>query len=336
MTKTRNGALRAILLALSVVLILTGCSSERKYIPDPEASLTEVVLSETATEQTLPGNQVEYHGELYERRDDITTLLLLGLDKFEHTQQSIGYTNKMQSDFLILVILDRKSNTCNLLHLNRDTMTKIRRLGIGGSAAGTFTGQLALAHTYGSGGSDSAINATKAVSTLLGGNRIDHYITLTMDAVAIINDALGGVPVTVLEDFGDIAPDLKKGETVVLKGEESLIYVRVRGGIGDQSNLSRMERQRQYLYAFYEKLMDAYKADQSFLTKTLWKVSDDFTSDCSTNALEGLWLEMSEAELQPIRTIDGKAVKGDEFIEFYPDEESLQETILELFYQKVS
>ena len=31
--------------------------------------------------------------------------------------------------------------------------------------------------------------------------KIDHYISLTMDSVAVMNDLVGGVEVTVLDDF---------------------------------------------------------------------------------------------------------------------------------------
>ena len=125
---------------------------------------------------------------------------------------------------------------------------------------------MALAHTYGSGGSDSCLNAVKAVSRLLGGVKIDHYMTLTMDGVGKINNLVGGVTVTMLEDFSELDPAMKKGETVTLKGEQALLYVRTRQGIGDQSNLSRMERQRQYLESFYGKLMEANRKIDGFLS----------------------------------------------------------------------
>ncbi len=337
MTSKRKSALRAILLALSVTILLAGCSGKPEEVSAPELllSATEASVTVPVTEETLPEGQMEYQGEVYQLRDDLTTLLIMGLDKYEHTEQEIGYLNNLQSDFLMLAVLDKEANTCELLHLNRDTMTEIRRLGIGGGVADKYTGQLALAHTHGSGGSDSAINAMKAVSTLLGGVKIDHYITLTMNAVGVINDALGGVTVTVLQDFGDTAPHLKKGEEVTLMGEDALLYVRGRKGVGDQSNLDRMERQRQYLEAFYEKLMETTREEDDFLTKTMWKMSEDFTTDCSTTALDKLWDEMSQAQLQPIRTIEGKAVKGEEFMEFYVDEDDLQKTITELFCEKL-
>ena len=44
-----------------------------------------------------------------------------------------------------------------------------------------MTGQLALAHTYGSGEEDSCENTVLAVENLLYGVGIDHYVSLTMD-----------------------------------------------------------------------------------------------------------------------------------------------------------
>ena len=37
--------------------------------------------------------------------------------------------------------------------------------------------------------------------------------------------------------------------------------------------------------------------------------------------------------LQEMQEIQGEAVQGEEFIEFYPDEEKLAEQVLELFYE---
>mgnify|MGYP000585160404 FL=1 len=68
-----------------------------------------------------------------------------------------------------------------------------------------------------------------------------------MDAVPILNDLLGGVEVTVLDDFSGIDDTLIKGETVTLHGDHALTYVRERYGLEDSSNSTRMVRQRQYM-----------------------------------------------------------------------------------------
>ena len=105
-------------------------------------------------------------------------------------------------------------------------MTQIQILGVTEEPAGSFTGQLALAHTYGSGEEDSCENTVLAVSNLLYGMEIDHYVSLTMDGVALLNDLVGGVPVEVLDDFSGIDDSLVQGETVTLRGRQALTYVR--------------------------------------------------------------------------------------------------------------
>lgn len=325
------------MLALSIFLtsmFLIGCGKQKAdQVPSTEP--VPVLETSAAEESSVPQNAVEYNGEYYVPREGLQTILIMGLDKYEREESTFAYTNKMQSDFLLLAIIDEEDRTCDLLHLNRDTMTEIRRLGFGGADTGEFIGQLALAHTYGSGGSDSCLNAVRAVSDLLGGIKIDHYMTLTMDAVGKINDLVGGVTVTMLEDFTELDPAMKKGEEVTLKGDQALLYVRARQGVGDQTNLSRMERQRQYLNAFYGKLMEANKKVDGFLSSTLLKVNDDFESDCTVNQLDALSDILEICTVNPIVYMEGESVVGDEFVEFYIDEESRQETILSLFYEKM-
>lgn len=84
---------------------------------------------------------------------------------------------------------------------------------------------------------------------------------MTMGAVPYINDLVGGVPVTVLDDFSGIDDSLVEGETITLKGEQALHYVRIRGGLEDSSNLNRMKRQQQYLESMAEQIG---KLDENF------------------------------------------------------------------------
>lgn len=303
---------RGFALVLLCCLLLTGCG---KVPAEPAAT--------TAATQAGP-----------QFREDLTTILLMGLDKYERPEGKKGYTNQLQSDFLMLLVIDETAGTCQLLHLNRDTMAEIRILGIGGDAAGKFTGQLALAHTYGSGGSDSCLNAVKSVSKLLGGIPVDHYMSLTMDAVGTINDLVGGVTVTVLHDFGGDHPQLKKGEQVTLKGDLALTYVRSRMTTGDGSNQQRMERQQQYLEGLITKLMERNKQVPDFLKDCLLQTNDSFVSDMTVNQLEKLSAVMENCEVLPIQTIPGETKEGEEFVEFYPDPEALEAIVTTLFYEK--
>ena len=277
---------------------------------------------------------VYYNGSRYLPKKNLETLLLIGEDKFLNQQEEESYVNTKQADFLLLLIMDKENGTCQVLQLNRDTMTQIESYGVAGESAGTYEGQLALAHTYGSGGQDSCRYQAIAVSNLLYGVSIDHFCSVTMDAVAVINDAVGGVSVQVMDDMTMVDPSFVQGETVTLEGEQALKYVRNRKELDDTTNLHRMERQRQYMQALYEKLMACVDGDAGFTAKLLLAVNDYVTSDCSVTQLQELADFLTACDMPDIDTIDGENVKGEEFMEFYPDEDQLRQYVMDHFYTK--
>lgn len=275
-----------------------------------------------------------YNGTAYARREDLETVLLLGVDKFEGETPE-GYINNQQADFLLLLVLDEENETCTPIQLNRDTMTQIQILGVTGEPAGTTTGQLALAHTYGSGEEDSCENTVLAVSNLLYGMEIDHYISLTMDGVALLNDLVGGVTVEVLDDFSGIDDSLVQGETVTLQGQQALTYVRSRGGLEDSSNLHRMERQRQYLSALQQQLKAAVQQEDGFTLDALLQLNEYMVSDCTVNQLSDLGDSLAAYQVSDILTTPGDAQVGEEYMEFTVDEYALQQMVMDVFYEPV-
>lgn len=278
---------------------------------------------------------IYYEDTWYTQREQVETWLLMGVDKFEsQTQQPNSYRNDQQTDFFLLVVMDHEGQICTPIQINRDTMAQLRVLGMGGANVGTTTGQLALAHTYGSGGSDSCRNAVDAVSNFLMGTAIDHYVSLTMDAVAVLNDALGGVTVTVLDDFTGIDDTLKKGENVTLQGKQALTYVRTRKDVADSSNLARQQRQQQYMSAVYQRFMELSEQDEGVFAKAILQVSPYMVSDCTVEQLGRLAATVEAYRVDDILTIEGNAVKGAEYMEFYADEQALTALLLDVLYQK--
>ena len=275
-----------------------------------------------------------YNGTAYAKREDLETVLLLGVDKFEGETPE-GYINNQQADFLLLLVMDKQHETCTPIQLNRDTMTQIQILGVTGEPAGTMTGQLALAHTYGSGEEDSCENTVLAVENLLYGVGIDHYVSLTMDGVALLNDLVGGVTVEVLDDFSGIDDSLVQGEIVTLQGQQALTYVRSRGGLEDSSNLHRMERQRQYLAALQQQLKAAVQQEDGFTLDALLQLNEYMVSDCTVDQLSDLGNSLAAYQVSDILTTPGDAQEGEEFMEFTVDEDALQQLVMDVFYEPV-
>lgn len=277
------------------------------------------------------GKTIVRQDTAYFPRQDITVVLVLGIDRYGPVADSGSYNNRGAADLVMLLIFDETNEICSVLHLNRDTMVEMPVLGIGGREAGTGYGQLALAHTYGSGLEDSCENTSKTVSGLLGGISIDHYIAVNMDAVAIANDAVGGVAVYVTEDFSRVDDTIGQG-MVTLKGEQAIHYVRTRKDVGDQQNLSRMERQQAYIEGFAASFREKLEKDPEFILKVCENVAPYLVTDCTADTISNMIDRYGNYAAGDVVMPEGRSVMGEEYIEFYVDDQSLDSLILELFY----
>ncbi len=241
-----------------------------------------------------------------------------------------SYVNEGKDDFNALLILDKESNTYTILQLNRDTMTPVQCLGIGGAVADTEIMQLALAHTYGSGLDDSCENTVTAVETFLHGIDVDYYFSMNMTAVKQLVDAVGGVTVTIRDDFSAVDPTLVQGETMTLNGEQCLIYIRARRDVGDQTNITRSERQKDFIFQLLSQL-DGMEAN----TEELYTGILDYVQTDLGTYTETMLEKIRDAECAGIVTPEGEALVGEEFMEFYADDDSVWELVIRLFYEPV-
>ena len=267
----------------------------------------------------------------YYPRQDITVIMLLGIDKTGPVEHSGSYNNTGAADMVSLLIFDEKNETYTILGLNRDAMVTMPVLGIGGKQAGTQYAQLALAHTQGSGLEDSCENTKTTVSNLLYGLHIDYYLSMNMDAIAILNDAVGGVTVNVTEDFSDIDPTITMGQ-MTLKGQQAINFVRTRKDVGDQLNISRMERQKEYISGFFTALRNRTEQDEGFLISAYEEVDPYIVSDISAKQMSSLFQRYADYEYQGMQNIEGENVLTEVYYEFHIDEKKLDALILKLFY----
>jgi len=274
------------------------------------------------------GKQIFYEGAWYTPRESLESFLIIGIDN-----QEVGTEhrrNAQQADFLALVVMDKAQEVYRILYLNRDTMADIAQTDAYGEEYGTMEAQLALAHAYGNEEKIRCRNTVNAVERLLYGINIDHYISLTMDAVPLLNDSVGGVTLQLMDDFTDLDEDFVKDAVVTLNGGQALTYVQARGALEDNSNLFRMERQRQYVAAFLEKAgsMEAEALLEAFLDAKRYIVSD-----CTADQFSRLAEKFEQYSYGGTDTPAGEAVKGTEYMEYHVDEQALQGLVVEWFYE---
>ncbi len=305
------------------------------YIVATVVSIALILLGLRAFDnKAQPGVAVEddtlkYDGKSYVLNRNVETFLLIGVDDFAKDVKYDSYVNTYQSDFLLLLVFDVNKEEVKGIQINRDSMTDVTVLGIQGQRVAKETMQIALAHTYGTGQMDSATNTVEAVEDLFGIS-IDHYARVTMDAIPVANDAIGGV--TLVPQVSIPESGIKEGAQMTLMGDASLAYVRARMDVADGTNLSRIERQRQYMDAFVEQAKAQEEIDFS---SVLRKIKEYTVSDCSIERLQSIYNQMNTYKDLGISTLKGEATTGAEgFVEYYLDKDALQETIVSTFYKE--
>ena len=323
----RRDAVRAVAAIALLVLALTAAFwgirswEDRTYTADGEST------------SLAHGNQpdITYNGVVYTAKQQVEAYLLMGIDVTGPVVSTPGNYNGGQADAQFLLVLDNEAQTWQMLRLNRDSMVDVPVLDLRGNVIGYERQQLALAHAYGDGTNNSCQNTVDAVSLLLGGQPIDGYAALNMDGIAPFNDAIGGVTVTITSDFTAVDPTLVEGETITLKGQQAMEFVRTRKDVDDQTNLARMERQRIYLEAMKPQLLSL--SDQEML-QAVEAVSDYLVSNIDSQTILELAKKAKSYQEMPELTIDGTNTIEDEHVAYILDEDSLQRVILELFYEE--
>lgn len=220
-----------------------------------------------------------YDGRVYEARpsSETTTILLIGYDHAAQgeVEELHGYSSGGQADFLLLVVLDHRFDRIHMLQIDRDTMTRVRVTDANGRQHDRSNLQICLAHAYGNTREQNNANTVLAVETLLGieaeddGAQIDWYMAMDISGISRLNDLMGGVRITFTEDMTDIDPAMKAGVTLTLTGDQAEAFCRARTGVGDQTNVSRMGRQRQYLSAAGAQLMQLLRQNVNNGTRIL-------------------------------------------------------------------
>lgn len=301
---------------------------------------------ENRGESTKPGSvgnrfddvTVVYDDTTYRyRKNEITTVLFMGVDtEAEGDQVGVGFRNGGQSDFLLLLIIDGGREQVIPLQIDRDTMTEITILGAFGNYAGTNNAQICLSHGFGDGGAQSCEFAVQAVSTLLYGVDIDFYVAMNLDGIAALNDAVGGVTVTLKDDFTEYDPQMTAGTTLTLQGEQAEYYVRSRRYVGEQTNASRMVRQREYMNQLAT-LFDARERENKNYVGELFDMLEPYlnTDMKRGRMINEAWKARNYERAETVSPAGEHTIGTDGFIEFHADQEALEELVLELFYEPV-
>lgn len=292
---------------VSLITIITGRIEART---DKKAELLPEMQSEEDFSEYREVYYLELNDEIYSYTGRIENYLFIGTDRSGAEEKSGEEYRGSMADFLALLVLNCTQKKYTVIQLNRDTMTDIILMDREGTETGSRLMQLCTAHWYGGDREQSCENTVDAVSNLLGELDIDGYYALPMDYIAQLNHAVGGVTLTVQEDFSKLDSGMKEGETIKLTDEQAFVYISERMNIGDGENLSRMSRQKQFLEAFISQARTKLNKDAGFAMDTVNELNSYATTDINRNQMTKIINRLSKYDSGGIIQLEGNSAIG--------------------------
>lgn len=162
------------------------------------------------------------------------SVLLLGLDT-----GGLGRTEQGRSDTMMVVTVNPQQKKSTIISLDRDIYTNIVGYGTVDK----------LNHAYAFGGVEMAMDSIEQLLDI----PIDHYVTINLDGMEDLIDAVGGIEVNNKIDFTLDGVHVPVGKQV-LDGKTGLAYSRMRheDPLGD---IGRQARQREVVTKIVNKVL---------------------------------------------------------------------------------
>lgn len=285
-------------------------------------------------QEEISSDVVVYKGKKYRLNSELQMILFIGVDKSEPVSVKNNAGLGGQSDTLILAILNQETKKAKLLEISRDTMTDIKIYDDSGEYLSTEKAQVALQYAYGTNAKRSSQLAKEAVSHILYEIPIRQYISLNVDGIAPIVDAIGGVRLTIPQDYTVIDPAFEARKEVTLNGEQAESYVRYRDHSVVGSNTLRMERQNDFLLALMRQMNAAGVNGTDGYSKFLESAGEYLDTNLTADELK----KLSEYEFDSdseIFTLPGEMIRGEKHDEYHLEDEKVYEMVLKLFYKPI-
>lgn len=329
--------LTGIIFLAAMIPVTVGLYRQKKAT-EAQIAAREYIKSEN--NRQFRSGVVEYKGKTYRRSSYVKAILCMGVDRQGPMTDSMTSTQGGQADGVFVLAQDTTRNTLKILMIPRDTMTEITLTDLSGNVLGTDIQHLTLAYAYGDGREESCERMAEAVSGLLGGLEMDHYLAADTDVIPMLNDAVGGVTVTIpIDGMEERDPAFIKGARVTLHGDQAEMFVRYRDTKQDHSAITRMAQQQQYITEYFGAMKKKSSEDSQIVTEIFEMIENHMVTDMGKE--EYLKIAMDALNTDNLAdgdfyTVPGETVTTEVYDEFYADQEALMPLILELFYREVS
>ena len=331
----RNKKIKTVLLPLcaillAFVLLLAIASMLEKKTSQSGETQDSGSSGEVVSQADSNHNTIVYEGNTYEYNSNLENYLFLGVDTKEEVVLQDTPGTAGQADCIMVLSVNRKDKTARILQISRDSMTDIDLYDINGNYFTSVRAQIATQYAYGNGKDTSCWAMKKTVSRLLYDLPLEGCMSLNIDGIHAINDAVGGVTITIPEDYTFIDPAFVEGSQITLTGEQAERYVRYRDINQQGSNNGRMKRQVQYIPALISAIREQAGSSGDFYGTYQNILAPYMVTDMSVDQINRL---SDYALSDEVAYVPGEAVPGEQNEEFVVNEEELKELLIKMFYK---
>lgn len=286
----------------------------------------------------LSQDTVTWNGKTYRRNTYIHTILCLGIDRTDDMVGTREPGKAGQSDGIYLIAQDTVRNQIKILMIPRDTMTRIVITDLDNRELGTRVDHLNTAYGYGDGEKLSCDLAKRAVTNLLQGIPIDRYMAVDIAVLSKLNDAVGGVTVTIPTDGMEKRdPAFVKGTQVTLHGDQAEAFIRYRDIERDNSALFRMNQHKEYMEQFFQAVRQKSKEDSQIVTEMFDMIQDYMQTDMPKDEYMKIAIDvLGNGSLgdDNFRMIPGIGTATDTYDEFHANIQQMIPILLQMFYRE--
>ncbi|GAA1274954.1 LCP family protein [Kitasatospora nipponensis] len=181
-------------------------------------------------------------------------VLVLGSDSRGGANSSLagGDTgDTARSDTAMVVHVNQGHSAGTVVSIPRDTLVARPACTAPNGTAVPAVRSAMFNSAYEVGGAACAVKTTEQLTGL----RMDHYIEIDFSGFANFVNAIGGASVTTTVNINDKDSGLVlKAGTNHLNGDQALAFVRTRHGVGDGSDLGRIELQKQMVKSIMQQV----------------------------------------------------------------------------------
>jgi len=180
---------------------------------------------------------------------DKVYIAFLGLDKNDERVHTLG---SFRTDTIMIFSIDLNDKVVKVLSIPRDTYVDI---------PGFHKDKINAAYVYGGMGEKGYALSLKTISDFLGID-VPYYISIDMQTIPDIVDAIGGVPLDVEVNMHSHGANLDKGYQI-LDGQKAYQYLRWR--YDPMGDINRIKRQQKFIIAFANQLKSKAKDVSTYI-----------------------------------------------------------------------